>query len=95
MDTVLMEKITRLVIEKLEALNREPEHRPLTKEELQRWQEISSSFRQPSIASSYIREPLTNEEINRWNQLTLSDFKSLSNKEESSERVVFYRHNLK
>jgi hypothetical protein len=85
MDQELVEKITKLVISKLEEYtNPSVEHFvPLTHEELKKWDEIAIGFSKKSNSS--LREdpeykPLTQEEIKKWNQFTSSTVFSKENR---------------
>jgi hypothetical protein len=85
MDADLVEKITRLVLLKLNEysgpssmnlppLDREvPEYPPLTERELRKWQELSSVIRgQKGPQTPPHLAPLSEEEIKMWKELSAS-----------------------
>jgi len=95
MDRNLIEKITRLVVSKLEE---QAEHRPLTDEEIKRWNEITSSMK---VTENKRRQstltPLTDKEIEVWNSITSSMKDTMTtapfrDEEQEKEQVKFIRH---
>jgi hypothetical protein len=85
MDQELVEKITKLVLSKLEEYtNPSLEHYvPLTQEELKKWDEISIEFankQKSSVREHPEYKPLTQEEIKKWNQFTSSTVFSKENR---------------
>ncbi|MCG5253361.1 hypothetical protein [Brevibacillus agri] len=88
MDSVLVEKITRLVLAKLEE---RPTALPLTPEELRRWQDISASIqgtKAANPAADAAPRPLSREELKRWNEITAS-----MQGTKAGGQVTFYRYN--
>ncbi|WP_216828740.1 hypothetical protein [Alkalihalobacterium elongatum] len=71
MDRTLVEKITRMVIEKLEEHS---SYRPLSKEEINKWDEISSVFETRKTVESTVEvnSPLSERELRRWSEITAS-----------------------
>ncbi|MGG1658016.1 hypothetical protein [Brevibacillus sp. NRS-1366] len=72
MDSVLVEKITRLVLAKLEE---RPSVHHLSAEEIKHWNDITLSIQGAKIANTSFDSaalPLSNAEIKRWNEITAS-----------------------
>ncbi|WP_188455874.1 hypothetical protein [Virgibacillus oceani] len=105
MDPNLVEKITRIVISKIEAHSTSFAHseaaktsnvsyQPLTEEELERWGDISIKLSKTRTetppSNDYV--PLTNDEIRQWKQIsTLLGSGKQSNDDQSTEMVKFSR----
>ncbi|PWA13024.1 hypothetical protein DCC39_02515 [Pueribacillus theae] len=97
-DPVLIEKITKLVIEKLEGVERKPKPHALTNEEIKRWNEIASALKYSEV-SVFPSEgqseplPLSEEEIRRWKHLTFSLKNIKPEMAQGQEQVKFHQHN--
>ncbi|MFJ5714712.1 hypothetical protein [Neobacillus sp. NPDC093127] len=106
MDSDLVEKITRLVLSRIEeqskrsvlnewreqyfAVDERVEYPPLTKEEMKKWNKITSTvgFSNKADEISPHEVPLTLEELKTWNDLSVS----ISTKEPGQGRVKFFPH---
>ena len=98
----LVEKITRLVLSKLQESN-ESLPRPLSEAELKRWQEISSLLHGEETVSLAPEEanqlrPLTAVELQQWEQISASLIEpeqtannSLANTNNYTPQVKFHR----
>lgn len=92
MDRNLIEKITRLVVSKLEE---QAEYCPLTDEEIKTWNEITSTMQVTDKTKGQSTfTPLTDEEIEVWNSITSSmkdtmTTASFRGEEQGKEQVKF------
>nr|WP_245590387.1 hypothetical protein [Aneurinibacillus terranovensis] len=100
MDQTLVEKITRLVLSKLEEYSEYP---PLTEEEMKIWSDITCSMEVTKMAKPTLEEyseylPLTQEDLKIWNDITSSMEVTKITKHSSPEeergngQVKFYRN---
>lgn len=90
MDPQLIEKITKLVIAKLE---QEPKkENPLSVQELQEWERISATFQVGKVSTSKKRRivGLTEEELEKWDQVTATIQESTKRKENSYSTVATF-----
>ncbi|WCK52592.1 hypothetical protein PP175_14235 [Aneurinibacillus sp. Ricciae_BoGa-3] len=100
MDPALVEKITRLVLSKLEEY---VEYAPLTEEEMKTWRDITSSMEVTKMSALPLEAyaeylPLTQEDIKIWKDITSSIEATKHTKHSSPEgeradgQVKFYQY---
>ncbi|MBO1001663.1 hypothetical protein ACFSKI_16585 [Pseudogracilibacillus auburnensis] len=96
MDAALIEKVTRLVVQKLNETSLTSKE-ALTKEEIDRWEEISMTlWENDHVDPPSFMQALDSVEIERWNELSSKlpfSSKSVQHKTHENELVTFYKYN--
>ncbi|MFE8700877.1 hypothetical protein ACFYKX_09640 [Cytobacillus sp. FJAT-54145] len=83
MDKKLVEEITRLVLERINDYEKQPQYTlPLNESELSDWNHLHSHKREGSTSSQY-STPLSEEELKDWGRIS-SFSKELVDKRETS-----------
>lgn len=95
-DLSLVEKITKMVLSELQDWKEPKNFPPLTKEELEKWQEISLTLHHKKICSlpteserTYL--PLTEDEVKRWSVITAHFVQPTKEVDNQNGQVKFYR----
>jgi len=90
MDQEFVEKITRLVLSKLEKFSDLP---PLSDEEIERWNTISATLQGAMETTNSQAMPLSQDEIKRWEEITVH-FKETNQPRKEMNQVVFHRYHF-